>query len=782
MGKSTLALAVCDELLASYPDGVWFVDLAPISDPALVASALATALGVGIDEADPMRTLGAYVRERRMLVLMDNCERVVEAAAVLAVNLLTSGRHVNVLATSREPLGAKGEWLQRLPPLVVPERRELLTAHEAMTSPAVQLFVDRAVASVDGFELSDWEAAGVAEICRRLDGMPFAIELAAAHVDVFGISGLLTQLNDRFPVLPQSRRAVPERHQTLRALLDWSYNLLTDLEKAQLRNISVFTASFNLDAAIAVGAADDVSPNHVSDGIAALASKSLIVVVSDGDEVRYRLLDTTRAYALERLAESSQVDEVRRRHARYMNQLLKRAESDWATMTRQDWIVLYGAYMDDVRAALEWATFSRDGLVEYVQLVAVAGGTALAFILSLQSEFLRRIELAMERYRAGTTRDSVLELNLCLSLAGLLANVKGPQDRQIDTLYCRALELATELRSDAYRAATLDGMFVVAFIDSDYRVALGHAEALAQLASQSDDSSMMLTADRLKAQCLFKLGSIGESRCLAERVLRSPMKAPRLAYPYPMDRRVAMRILLAQILWIEGCPEQALRVAQESVVLSESEAAFPHSISLGFAACPIALWTGDLDLAANFIDRLQLLSRQYGFNLQSAWAREFARVLASKGHQGLSAAGSDGMTSAASSIAPISDVMGTMGERFLTDEAIARLDSGRAEWCAAEILRAQGERSLLAGTSQGAALAESLYERSLSLAREQGALSWELRTATSMAELARTRGRSREAHAELTSVFQRFTEGFETSDLVRARELLVELAADLDAS
>ncbi len=781
MGKSTLALAVCDEVLASYPDGAWFVDLAPVSDARLVPAALAGVLGVGVDEVEPMRHLSAYLRDRRMLILVDNCERLLDAAAVLVDGLLASSRHIDVLTTSREPLGAKGEWIQSLPPLSLPDASAELTAAQAMAFPAVQLFMERAVASIDGFELSDWEAPGVVEICRRLDGMPFAIELAAAHVDVFGVSGLLTQLDDRFPVLPKSRRAVPERHQTLRTLLDWSHDLLTEPERELLRRLAVFTASFTAEAAQAVGTGDGESLADVSDRIVALASKSLVVVVPGADEVRYRLLDTTRAYALERLEQDATADEVRRRHARYVRQVLAQAESDWLTMSRPDWLAVYAMYIDDIRAALDWAIRSPDGLATNIALAT--GASALAHHLSMQSEFMRRIEGAMARYQAGSLRDPLLELHLCTSLGGMLIVLRGPSPA-VEALFARALDMATELGSDRHREIAINGMCAIAFNKADYPAALAHAEALARLASQVGDAAAAQASDRLKAQILLKQGQLRESKRLAERVLRHPANVARLASPYPMDRRVTMRMVLAQILWIEGTPEQALRIAIEAIELAESEPAHGQCMTLAWSACPIALWMGDVALARGFIARQDLIATQYSFVFQKAWAAEYGRALAflERGTGDLGDVDDDRDDPPVdATLAPVSDVMGTMGEPFLTDEAIARVASGQAGWCAAEILRAQGDRALRREHGADEALARSFYEQALDVARRQGALAWELRATTSLAELERRRGRPQAGLDALAAVVGQFTEGFGTRDLQRANALLGDLAREVSA-
>ena len=305
IGKTTVALAVAREVAASYPDGVAFVDLAPVGDPRLVPGAIAAALGLAAGSDDPTAAVVAFLRGRRLLLLLDNCEHVVEAVAPAAEDVVRGAPDVHVLATSREPLRAAGERVHRLAPLEAPSASAGLTAAEALTFPGVQLFVERAAEGVDGFGLGDADAPLVADICRRLDGVPLAIELAAGRVDAFGVRGLAAHLDDRFRLLTTGRRTALPRHQTLAATLDWSHDLLPGAERALLRRLAVFAGDFSLEAAIAL--APDQPPSEVVAHVADLVAKSLVAADHRGEAVRYRLLDTTRLYGLERLRESGEL-------------------------------------------------------------------------------------------------------------------------------------------------------------------------------------------------------------------------------------------------------------------------------------------------------------------------------------------------------------------------------------------------------------------------------------------------------------------------------------------
>jgi predicted ATPase/DNA-binding winged helix-turn-helix (wHTH) protein len=317
IGKTTVALAVARGLFEEQGHGVRFADLASVRDPVQVPGALADALGVEIRSEDPSSELIAALQDEALLLVLDNCEHVIEATAVLAAELLHGASGIRLLATSREPLRGEGEHVHRLPPLESPPRSAGLTAAAALASPAVQLFVERAAASSGGFELSDADAPLVAEICRRLDGVPLAIELAAARIDAFGAGGLAAHLDDALPLLTGGRRPAWPRHHSLRANLDWGHSLLREDERVVLRRLAIFAGDFTLEAASAVAASAAMNAAEVVACLADLVAKSLITAHVGGALQRYRLLETTRAYTLEKLADSGELEEVERRHAAF---------------------------------------------------------------------------------------------------------------------------------------------------------------------------------------------------------------------------------------------------------------------------------------------------------------------------------------------------------------------------------------------------------------------------------------------------------------------------------
>ena len=329
IGKTTVALAVARDLSEAHGHGAALVDLAPVIEPRLVPSALADALGAEIGSEHSIRGLIAALKDKPMLLVLDNCEHVIEAAAALAAAVLNAAPAVQILATSREPLRVESEHVHRLPPLESPPTSAGLTAAAALGFPAVQLFVERAAATLGEFELHDEDAPIVAAICRKLDGVPLAIEFAAARIDAFGVRGLSAHLDDSLQLLTGGRRPALPRQHSLRANLDWGHNLLREPERVVLRRLAIFAGKFTLGAAKAVATSAEIAGPEVVECVANLVTKSLIEADVDGAVPRYRLLQTTQAYALEKLFESDDLQEVERRHAEYLRSLVWRPEVDW---------------------------------------------------------------------------------------------------------------------------------------------------------------------------------------------------------------------------------------------------------------------------------------------------------------------------------------------------------------------------------------------------------------------------------------------------------------------
>jgi predicted ATPase/DNA-binding winged helix-turn-helix (wHTH) protein len=394
IGKTTVAVAVGHALSKSFDAAVCFVDLGPLNDSALVPGALAATLGLVTRTEDPVSSLLAALPDERMLIILDSCEHVIDAAASLAERIFETSPQIHILTTSRESLRVEGEHIYRLLPLVTPPEGAL-TAAEALSFPAVQLFVSRVAMVDDRFDLSDADAPTVAEICRRLDGIALAIELAAGRVEAFGIQGTAARLGDRMELLWQGRRTALPRHQTLSAAFDWSYDLLSEPERAVLRRLSVFVGSFRMDAAETIAAGRDLDRPRVIEAMVRLVAKSLVAADIEPDHSRYRLLDTTHAYARCKLIDSGEAGAFTRHHAEYYRDLLDSSEPVEADHRP----CRFASEIDNIRAALAWA-FSPEGDTRIG--AALAANSASVWLgLSLLTEYRSWMARAADRLEAG---------------------------------------------------------------------------------------------------------------------------------------------------------------------------------------------------------------------------------------------------------------------------------------------------------------------------------------------------------------------------------------------
>lgn len=354
IGKSRLSLQVAADSMDEYPDGVWLVELAPLADLRLVPQGVASVLGVREEAGRPLtEALIRFVRDRRLLLILDNCEHVLSACAELAKQLLQAGADLKIVVSSREALRIAGETTYAVPALATPDPYEKFI-HTALTQyEAARLFIDRAIAAQPAFEVSEKNAAAVAEVCYRLDGIPLAIELAASRARALSVETIAARLNDRFRLLTGGDRTALPRQQTLRALIDWSHDLLTDRERALFRRLGVFAGSWTLEAAEAIGANGAIERVDVLDLLSSLVEKSLVAVEAKGD--RYRLLDTVRHYAADRLRESGEEQRVRDRHLSYYLALAEKARPELVGSRQSVWLARLDLEHDNLLAAHAWS-------------------------------------------------------------------------------------------------------------------------------------------------------------------------------------------------------------------------------------------------------------------------------------------------------------------------------------------------------------------------------------------------------------------------------------------
>src|ERR671916_121532 len=338
-GKTRLALAVARELVEGFEDGVWLVELASLADPSLVPQVVAFTLGVREQPGRSLtETLSDYLSSKKMLLVLDNCEHLIEACATLAEALLRSCPELRVMATSREALGITGEVAWHVPSLSLPDVRRLPDIESLPRYESARLFVERAAAVKQTFTLTDQNAVAVAQVCYRLDGIPLAIELAAARAKVLSVEQIADRLNDPFGLLSAGGRTAMPRHRTLHATMDWSHELLPDEERALFRRLSVFAGGFSLEAAESVCAGEELERDEVLELLSHLVDKSLVVAREVSGEARYRLLETVRQYAREKLSESDEAELLRERHAGFYLALAEEAEPELKGERQIAWV------------------------------------------------------------------------------------------------------------------------------------------------------------------------------------------------------------------------------------------------------------------------------------------------------------------------------------------------------------------------------------------------------------------------------------------------------------
>lgn len=534
-GKTRLALQVAADLLEEYPDGVWLVELATLADPTLVPQTVASALGVREEPGRPLfATLSDYLSPKHLLLVLDNCEHLVEACATLANSLLRGCPKLRILATGREALGIAGEVAWRVPSLSLPFLHPLPPIESLTQYEAVRLFIERATAALPAFTVTNPNAPAVAQICHRLDGIPLAIELAAARVKVLSVEQMLARLEDRFRLLTGGSRAALPRHQTLRAAVDWSYALLSEPERTLFNQLSVFAGGWTLEAAEAICAGEGIEEYEVLDLLSRLVDKSLVVAEEGADgEVRYRLLETLRQYGHERLLASGEASGTPQKHAAFCLALVEKADSELQGPQQASWLDRLSTEHDNLRAALRWSVESgeadaglrlggalwrfweirgylsegRQWLMELLALSGDAARTAArakalhgAGVLAHdQGDYQKARVLYEESLAIRRTLMDKRGIAGLLNSLGILARGQGnyPQAR---TLYEESLSLFRELEDKRGIAQVLNNLGNVAHLQGDY--ALARALVSENLAIQRELGN--------KRRIAYSLNNLGE--------------------------------------------------------------------------------------------------------------------------------------------------------------------------------------------------------------------------------------------------------------------------------
>jgi predicted ATPase len=786
IGKTSLAIKAARGLLPDFEGGGWLVELASLSDPGLVPSAVASVLGLRLGgEEISAEVVARAIGGSQILLLLDNCEHVIGAVAAMAEVLVGACPRVTILTTSQEVLRIDGENIYRVPPLEVPSDRRQ-EANAILDHSAVELFITRAKSLGTDFSPRAEDLSVIGAICRRLDGIPLAIEFAASRAAVLGIEPVAAGLRDRFALLTGGRRTALPRHRTLRATLDWSHELLPDAERRLLRRLAVFPAGFTIEGAFAVMRDTGLDAAGVTDGVANLVSKSLVAL--DGSATRWFLLETTRAYALEKLSEHGEAAAAARHHAAHFRDRLAPLATGAGSRITPDELAPVVREIDNVRAALDWS-FSAAG--DRTTGIALTAAFAPVWVtLSLLAECRDRCEQAIRGYESEPAIDARVRMWLQVGLATALIDTMGPAE-QTRRIAAAALETADTLNDPDGQARALITLATTSIFRGDYAGARAASERAARIARGIGDPAIVRVTDRIMGITMLNIGHPAEARRNLEGALRSPVPAEGrpLSLWYPWDHLAPTRALLARALWLRGFADQA-RVeglaSLDEVLPSDRKIVF--CLTAYFGICRIAPMTGDFATAeranARFLDVAtglnapfwstvgrflegRLLVTRGEFTDGLAVLRDAFAVCSRTGWQISFPEFKCSLAAALAGLGQYDEALAAV------NEGLADANTGGEQWYLAELLRVKG-KILQQGNADSEA--EQCLTEALTVAQTQEAMFWELRAGLSLARLWAARGRREEASRALLPLYGRFTEGFETTDLRAAKTLLDELA------
>jgi predicted ATPase/DNA-binding winged helix-turn-helix (wHTH) protein len=785
VGKTTVAVAVAHALADAFKGAVLFVDLGTLSDPNLVATTVASMMGLSIASVEPTPELIAHLRNKRILLILDTCEHVIDGSAALASQIFISSPQVHILATSREALRVEGEHVYRLDSLACPPDEPGVTAALARTFPAPQLFVERAIASGAQLDMSDADAATVVSICRKLDGVALAIELAARRVEAHGLHQTAFILDQHLTTQFRGPRTAPPRQRTLQATLDWSYGLLTDLERTVIHRLAGFVGHFTLDAALAVVTDERIDQKQVFAAIDSLVAKSMLAAHPIGAMMRYRLLDTTRAHIFSIGIDNAELTSVAVRHATYYRQWLEQRGAEWPTLATGLERAPHFAAINNVRAALEWSFGPNGDAGVGVALAAAAAPVFLA--MSLLAECHRWSERAILALD-DAARGGIEEMKFQAALGVSLIFTRGGREEARLALM-RGLAIAED-RGDILDKVRLSGSLGSFHLRiGECNTALQFAKRCAALAQSTQDSVAIALAHAILGLSLHYAGEVPTARTELEAAIAygsGPLRSGTIYFG--IDGNVLAGAALAMNLWLEGHPAQAAERARKTV---QDAVRTDHSLSISTAllgAISVFLWNGDLASAGEQINMLTSRAESYSLGPYLWLARGFKGGLAIR--QGDAEGGVELLKSSLEKLhqAPYElftprlnisliqglSAMGRFAEACaLADEAVRLVEAKGNANSLPELLRLKG--GLLRSIGGPSAEVETCFAQSLELSRRQGARAWELRTGTDVAVLLADRGERDQARALLQPIFDCFMEGMDTGDLKAALSLLANL-------
>lgn len=781
VGKTTVAIAAAQVFASRCRDGVCFVDLATIADPMLFGAALVTALGIRGNSDNGMTAVLDYLRLRQMLVVLDNCEHVLPAATMFAARFVTDTSSSSLLATSREPLGTPAEHLVRLGPLGLPRPGCALAADRAIKFPGVQLLVGRAAEWSD-YQFVDDDCDAVARICHALDGLPLAIELAAAQIGRFTPRQLLALLDQNLGFRAPAIDPVTPRHETLMATIDWSFKLLSQHDARLFGLLSVFSDAFEAEDAIFVAETAGLTPVDVVTGLGSLVAKSLLSAQAGGGNLRYRLLDSTRRYAAERRLADPASGQALSRHAQRVLALFEQSEEEWNWREPADWTERYLGRIADLRAALSWA-FGADGDAVLGIRLTVAGIT-LWSETSILSEAQARLETALGLAKSIAC-DELLRAKLACALGWSLFYARKLSNEN-ELAWLDAIAFSRSAGDVEYQQRALVGFAFYLLQIGQIPRAITHLEEATALGNRDRDLTATSEADRAWAWAQAFAGELSKSRLVLDRLAATYSLAEGRSRKDANEvyRFITVRFNLPFVAWMQGQADYAAKLAHDAVEAADRGGHWvSQSNALGLAALPVSLETGNLAALENYTARLRRNLERERISRWIPVERYFSACL--RDLRGDPHAVEDIRAAIEELIEcrflmRIGSYLATLARAYLRQgrieeahkaiaTAIHRQESQGERWCRSELQRVEASVLLHAGEPL---LAESRLEQALAEARAIGAKTFELRIATDLAAHWIAAGRRPKAIRLLTPVYQEFTEGFETRDLLAASHLL----------
>ena len=729
IGKTRLAIEAASESSRYFPDGVYFADLSQLSAASVssaISSALAGLAGTGAQLPSP---------PGKALLVIDNCEHVASACAAALERLLESDPRLSVLLTSQTPLGMDGEQVFRLSPLALPPRT--VNAANARSYSAVELFVRRVTSADYHFELTEKNVEQVTTLCRALDGVPLALEIAAARVPSLGLAVVTEDLALSSRLLAAQKRQTPCRHRTLGDALQWSYQLLDSVEQAVFQELAIFPGDFTVTAAERIVSTRLERPTRLVDVLCSLVEKSLITLQAGTQPIRYRYLTMLRAYALEQLANRTAA--VTEKHARFVEELVSQAQREWMSVPTTQWKRQYEHHIDDIRAALDWSLL--DSKRRALGLLILANSAPFWIQLSLHDECRQRITKVLEETKVPPVEEHQ-EMMIQAALATSLTWSRGPVPAN-GRAWTRASDLALRLDDKETQLQAEYGLWLYHLRSGCYAQALRHGKSMAELAVRHRDQAALLTARRLIGTSHHFLGNHAEALIEIESMLDSYTRDERHGshFRFGMDQRVAGWAFLARILWLMGNTTKARRAAQIAI---DEAMALDHACTLCCAlaegGCTVAALSGDVEGVQRVSQQLNQVAGNHGLHFWglygsafSLWAKVFQdsnAVSFLELRSTLETLQVHGFDPAYSVF--LADFANAMLEQGRTREAAslinARLagDAAGQLWNAPELMRIKS-RTLSEKRSSQQAPRSLILQQALTLARAQGAKGWELR-------------------------------------------------------